>query len=51
MINKQNKKIVYSPKYHRQDQQDINLGKNLYQKNTKIEFLNENIYIKNLGMD
>ena len=32
MINKQNKKIVYSPKYHRQDQQDINLGKNLYQK-------------------
>ena len=32
MINKQNKKIVYSPKYHRQDQQDINLGKNLYQR-------------------
>ena len=32
MINKQNKKIVYHPKYHYQDQQDINLGKNLYQK-------------------
>ena len=32
MINKQNKKIVYNPKYHHQDQQDINLGKNLYQR-------------------
>jgi len=32
MINKQNKKIVYHPKYHRQDQQDIRLAKNLYQR-------------------
>jgi len=32
MINKQNKKIVYHPKYHHQDQQDIRLAKNLYQR-------------------
>ena len=32
MINKQNKKIVYNPKYHHQDQQDIRLAKNLYQR-------------------
>ena len=32
MINKQNKKIVYNPKYHHQDQQDIRLTKNLYQR-------------------
>ena len=32
MINKQNKKVVYHPKYHHQDQQDIRLTKNLYQR-------------------
>jgi len=32
MINKQNKKTVYHPKYHHQDQQDIRLAKNLYQR-------------------
>jgi len=32
MINKQNKKVVYHPKYHHQDQQDIRLAKNLYQR-------------------
>ena len=32
MINKQKKKIVYNPKYHFQEQQDISLAKNLWDR-------------------